>query len=156
MLILSPVWYGRLRAACRVQNLLLQTLVIHPALLFFLLFLLNVHSAGGAGQWLVNEAERLVHDAPMGQVWGCASQASRSENWPSVPDASPHKTATDSGDFKPGPPAAMCLKAAVSREAWAAQTNGTLLFFYKSGVVLSVISSWVMWHLQRRGKGENV
>ncbi|MFL6615349.1 MAG: hypothetical protein ACJ8LD_16730 [Pantoea agglomerans] len=156
MLTLSPVWHGRLRAARRVQNFLLQTLVIHPALLFFLLFLLGAHSAGGAGQWLVSGAERLVRDAPMGQVWGCASQASRSENWPSVPDASLHKPAMVSGDFKPAPPAAMCLKAAVSHEAWAAETNSRLLFLYKGGVVLSVISGWVMGRFRRRVEGENV
>ncbi|HCR0227211.1 hypothetical protein FHW04_003836 [Pantoea sp. AN62] len=36
MLTLSPVWHGRLRAVNRVRNLLLQTLVIHPALLSFI------------------------------------------------------------------------------------------------------------------------
>ncbi|MBN1090610.1 hypothetical protein [Pantoea sp. 1B4] len=156
MLTLSPVWYGRLRATCRVQNLLLQTLIIHPALLFFLLFLLSAYGAGGAGQMLVNEAERLVCAAPAGEVWGCVSQAMPVESWPSVPDTSRDKAAPVSSDIKPAPPAAMCVKAAVSRDAWAAQTNDTLLFFYKAGVVLSVISSLAVRHFRRRANGENV
>ena len=36
MLTLSPVWHGRLRAARGLTNLLMQTLVIHPALLSFI------------------------------------------------------------------------------------------------------------------------
>lgn len=156
MLTLSPVWHGRLRAARLVQNLLLQTLVIHPALLFFLLFLLSAHGAGGAGQMLVNEAERMVRDAPAGDVWGCVSQAMPVESRPLVPDTSRDKAAPVSSDIKPAPPAAMCVKAAVSRDAWAAQTNDTLLFLYKAGVVLSVISSLAVRHFRRRAIGENV
>ena len=156
MLTLSPVWYGRLRAARRVQNFLLQTLVIHPALLFFLLFLLNAHGPGGGGQWLLNEAEALVRDAPAGQVWGCVSQAMPVETWPPVPDTSRDKAAPVSRDIRPAPPPAMCVKAAVSRDAWAAQTNDTLLFLYKAGVVLSVISSLAVRHFRRRVNGENV
>lgn len=153
MLTLSPVWHGRLRAARLVQNFLLQTLVIHPALLFFLLFLLSAHGAGGAGQMLVTEAERMVRDAPAGEVWGCVSPV---ESWPPVPDTSRDKAAPVSSDIRPAPPAAMCVKAAVSRDAWAAQTNDTLLFLYKAGVVLSVISGLAVRHFRRRAIGENV
>lgn len=156
MLTLSPVWHGRLRAARQIQNFLLQTLVIHPALLFFLLFLLSAHSPGGAGQWLLKEAETLVRDAPAGQVWGCVSQATRLETWPPVPDTSRDKAAPVSSDIRPAPPPAMCVKAAVSRDAWAAETNDTLLFLYKAGVVLSVISGLAVRHFRRRANGETV
>lgn len=155
MLALSPVWHGRLRAVSKIQNFLLQTLVIHPALLFFLLFLLGAHGAGGAGQMLVNEAERLIRDAPAGQVWSCASRVSR-EAGPPVTDTSRDKAAPVSSDIRPAPPEAMCVKAAVSRDAWVAQTNDTLLFLYKAGVVLSVLSGLVVRHLRRRANGENV
>lgn len=156
MLTLSPVWHGRLRAARLVQNFLLQTLVIHPALLFFLLFLLSAHGAGGAGQMLVNEAERIVRDAPVGEVWGCVSQAMPVETWLPVPDTSRDKAAPVSSDIRPAPPEAMCVKAAVSRDAWAAQTNDTLLFLYKAGVVLSVLSSLAVRYFCRRVNGENI
>ncbi|WP_336749847.1 hypothetical protein [Pantoea vagans] len=156
MLTLSPVWYRYLLTANRAGNFLLQTLVIHPALLFFLLFLLSAHSPGGAGQWLLNEAEKLVRNAPAGEVWGCVSQAMPVETWPSVPDTSRDKAAPVSSDIRPAPPAVMCVKAAVSRDAWAAQTNDTLLFLYKAGVVLSVISSLVVRHFRRRANGETV
>ncbi|RAH26700.1 hypothetical protein [Pantoea agglomerans] len=156
MLTLSPVWHGRLRATNRAGNFLLQTLVIHPALLFFLLFLLSEHGPGGVGQWLLNEAEKLVRDAPAGQVWGCVSQAMPVETWPPVPDTSRDKAAPVISDIRPAPPPAMCVKAAVSRDAWAAQTNDTLLFLYKAGVVLSVILGLAVRHFRRRVNGENV
>lgn len=156
MLTLSSVWHGRLRAARLVQNFLLQTLVIHPALLFFLLFLLGAHGAGGAGQMLVNEAERMVRDAPAGEVWGCVSQAMPVESWPLVPDTSRDKAAPVSSDIRPAPPEAMCVKAAVSRDAWVAQTNDTLLFLYKAGVVLSVLSSLAVRYFRHRANGENI
>ncbi|KAF6653087.1 hypothetical protein HFD91_21130 [Enterobacteriaceae bacterium EKM102V] len=156
MLTLSPVWHGRLRATNRAGNFLLQTLVIHPALLFFLLFLLSAHGSGGAGQWLLNEAEALVRDAPAGQLWGCVSQAMPVETWPPVSDTSRDKAVPVSSDIRPAPPTAMCVKAAVSRDAWASQTNDTLLFLYKAGVVLSVLSGLVVRHFRRRVNGENV
>ncbi|MEN4633227.1 hypothetical protein ABEG88_22480 [Pantoea agglomerans] len=156
MLTLSPVWHGRLRATNRAGNFLLQTLVIHPALLFFLLFLLNAHGPGGGGQWLLNEAEALVRDAPAGQVWGCVSQAMPVETWPPVPDTSRDKAVPVSNDIRPAPPPAMCVNAAVSRGAWASQTNDTLLFLYKAGVVLSVLSSLAVRYFRRRVNGENI
>ncbi|AOE42620.1 hypothetical protein BEE12_22800 (plasmid) [Pantoea agglomerans] len=150
MLTLSPVWHRHLLTANRAGNFLLQTLVIHPALLFFLLFLLNAHSPGGGGQWLLNEAEKLVRDAPAGQVWGCVSQAMPVKAFPPAPLTEPRN-----GASVPSPPG-MCVKAAVSRDAWAAQTNDTLLFLYKAGVVFSVISGLTVRHFRRRVNGENV
>ena len=50
----------------------------------------------------------------------------------------------------------MCVKAAVSRDAWASQTNDTLLFLYKAGVVLSVLSGLAVRYFRRRVNGENV
>ncbi|MGC0946819.1 hypothetical protein WKH55_20470 [Pantoea agglomerans] len=150
MLTLSPVWHRHLLTANRAGNFLLQTLVIHPALLFFLLFLLNAHSPGGGGQWLLNEAEKLVRDAPAGQVWGCVSQAMPVKAFPPAPLTEP-----SNGASVPSPPG-MCVKAAVSRDAWAAQTNDTLLFLYKAGVVFSVISGLAVRHFRRRVNGENV
>lgn len=147
MLTLSPVFHGRLRTARRVQNLLLQTLVIHPALLFFLLFLLGAHSAGGAGQWLVNEAERLVRDAPAGQVWSCVP--------PAGPPASA-RTGTHAADLKHSHPSVLCARGPLSHEAWAAEANSRLLFLYRCGVVFSGLSGLVMVHFRRREKGENV
>ncbi|MEN4709130.1 hypothetical protein [Pantoea agglomerans] len=155
MLTFSPVWHARLLTANRAGNFLLQTLVIHPALLFFLLFLLSAHGPGGGGQWLLNEAEALVRDAPAGQVWGCVSQAMPVETWPPVPDTSRDKAAPVSSDIRPAPPPALCVKAAVSRDAWAAQTNDTLLFLYKAGVVLSVLSGLAVRYFRRRVNGEN-
>jgi hypothetical protein len=126
MLTLSPVWHRHLLTANRAGNFLLQTLVIHPALLFFLLFLLSAHSAGGGGYLLVSEAERLIRDAPAGQVWGCVSQAMPVETWPSVPDTSREKAVPVSRDIRPAPPPVTCVKAAESRDAWATETNSTL------------------------------
>lgn len=156
MLTLSPVWHGRLRAARLVQNLLLQTLVIHPALLFFLLFLLGAHSAGGAGHLLISEAERLIRDAPAGQVWSCASQATHVETWPSVPDTSRYKSAPNSRDIKPAPPPAICVKAAVSREAWAADTNNMLRSLYLTGVLFSILATVAVRTLRRRAQGVRI
>lgn len=156
MLTLSSVWHGRLRAARLVQNLLLQTLVIHPALLFFLLFLLSAHGAGGAGQMLVNEAERLVHDAPAGQVWSCASQATRVETWPAVPETSRDKTVPVSRDIKPAPSPVTCVKVAESHEAWAAETNSALRSLYFSGVLFSIIAGVAVRTLRRRVQGVNL
>lgn len=156
MLTLSPVWHGRLRAARGLTNLLMQTLVIHPALLFFLLFLLSAHQhAGGAGQMLLDEAEKLVRDAPAGQVWGCVSPATPVMAFPpasltALRDGTPVPDA-----LKTAPPPVKCVKTAVSREAWAAKTSGTLLFLYKTAVMLSVISNLAVWHLRRRAKGEH-
>ena len=150
MLTLLPVWHGRLLTANRAGNFLLQTLVIHPALLFFLLFLLNAYGPGGGGQWLLNEADRLVRDAPAGQVWDCVSQATPVKAIPPAPLAEPRNGAPVP------PPPVMCVKATMSRDAWAAQTNGTLMFLYKAGVVLSVISGLAVWYFRRRGKGENI
>lgn len=153
MLTLSPVWYGRLRTARRVQNFLVQTLVIHPALLFVLLFLLCAHSAGGAGHLLISEAERLIRDAPAGQVWSCASQATRVETWPAVPETSRDKTVPVSRDIKPAPSPAICVKAAVSREAWAADTNNMLRSLYFTGVLFSIIAGLAVRILRRRAQG---
>lgn len=156
MVTLSPVWHRHLLTANRAGNFLLQTLVIHPALLFFLLFLLSAHSSAGAGQWLLNEAEALVRDAPAGKVWGCVSQAARVETWPPVTDALRDMAAPVSSDIKPAPSPVMCVKATMSRDAWAVETNSTLLFLYKSSVVFSVISRLAVRHLRRLVNGENV
>ncbi|MBS0900027.1 hypothetical protein [Pantoea dispersa] len=156
MLTLTPVWHGRLRAARGMTNLLMQTLVIHPALLFFLLFLLSAHHAGGAGQMLLDEAEKLVRDAPPGQVWGCVSQASSMKAFPpATPDELQNGTPVpDAVKLSVAPPV-LCEKTAVSREAWAVQTSGTLLLLYKAGVMFSVISGLAIWYFRRRAKGEN-
>ncbi|MFQ1682375.1 hypothetical protein ACK08B_21265 [Pantoea dispersa] len=156
MLTLSPVWHGRLRAARGLTNLLMQTLVIHPALLFFLLFLLSAHQhAGGAGQMLLDEAEKLVRDAPAGQVWGCVSQARPLTAFPPAPLSVLREEAPVPDALKPDPTPVMCEKAAVSREAWAAEASSTLLLLYRTAVVLSVISNLAVWHLRRRAKGEH-
>ena len=138
MLTFSPVWYGRLRAARGLTNLLLQTLVIHPALLFFLLFLLSAHHAGGAGQMLLDEAEKLVRNAPAGQVWGCVSQT--------PPAPVPEDLHADT---MPAP----CIKSPLSAEAWAVRTDGTLLSLYECGVLLSLTVSLATWALRRRAQG---
>lgn len=156
MLTLSPVWHGRLRVARLVQNLLLQTLVIHPALLFFLLFLLSAHGAGGAGQMLVNEAERLVRDAPAGEVWGCVSQTMPVETWPPVPDISRDEAAPVSREIKPAPPPVACVKAAESREAWATETDSTLRSLYLTGVLFSIIAGVAVRTLRRRAQGVRI
>ncbi|NIF03506.1 hypothetical protein F3J38_26245 [Pantoea sp. Acro-805] len=137
MLTFSPVCHGRLRAARGLSNLLLQTLVIHPALLFFLLFLLMSHNAGGAGRMLLYAAENLVRNAPAGQVWDCASQT--------PPATTLHQSA-------PAP----CIKSLLSAEAWAARTDGTLRSLYECGVLLSFTVSLAMWALRRRKNGEIV
>ncbi|NIG21336.1 hypothetical protein F3J37_21935 [Pantoea sp. Al-1710] len=134
MLTFSPVWHGRLRAARGLPNLLLQTLVIHPALLFFLLFLLMSHNAGSAGRMLLNAAENLVRNAPPGQVWDCASQ-------------------TPSATTLPQGAPAPCIKSPLSAEAWAARTDGTLLSLYECGVLLSLTVSLATWALRRRAQG---
>lgn len=154
MLTFSPVWHGRLRAARGLTNLLMQTLVIHPALLFFLLFLLSAHHAGGAGQMLLTEAEKLLRDAPPGQVWDCVPQDRPLKAFPpATPDDIQHGApAPDS--LKPASTPVMCEKAAVSREDWAQGASTTLLFLYKTAVALSVISGLVMRLLRRRAKGE--
>lgn len=156
MLTLSPVWHGRLRTARRVENLLLQTLVIHPVLLFFLLFLLGAHSAGGAGHLLVSEAEKLVRDAPAGQVWSCASQSTRVEAWLSVPDTSRDKTIPVSRDIKPAPSPVTCVKAAESRDVWAAETDSTLRSLYLTGVLFSIIAGVAVRILRRRAQGVRI
>lgn len=156
MLTFSPVWHGRLRAARGLTNLLMQTLVIHPALLFFLLFLLSAHHAGGAGQMLLTEAEKLLRDAPPGQVWGCVSQTTPVKAFPSAtPDELKNGApAPDAVKLSVAPPV-ICEKAAVSREAWAQETSSTLQLIYKDAVALSVISGLIMRLLRRRAKGEN-
>ncbi|MBK5017681.1 hypothetical protein [Pantoea sp. S62] len=153
MLTLSPVWHGRLRATNRAGNFLLQTLVIHPALLFFLLFLLRAHSSGGAGQWLLDEADALVRDAPAGQVWGCVSQAMPVETWPPVPDTSRDKAVSVSSDIRPAPPPVKCVKAAESRDAWATETDITLRSLYLTGVLFSIIAGVAVRTLRRHAQG---
>ena len=155
MLTLTPVWHGRLRAARLVQNLLLQTLVIHPALLFFLLFLLGAHGAGRAGQMLVNEAEKLIRDAPAGQVWSYASRVSR-EAGPPFTDTSRDKTAPVSREIKPAPTPVACVKAAESREAWAIETDSTLRSLYLTGVLFSIIAGVAVRTLRRRAQGVRI
>lgn len=156
MLIHSPVWHGRLRAVRGLTNLLMQTLVIHPALLFFLLFLLSAHHAGSAGQMLLDEAEKLVRAAPAGQVWSCVSPARPVTSFPPAPLTALREGTPAPEVLKPAPPPVLCVKAAVSREAWAQETSDTLLLLYKAGVLLSVFSAVVMWHFRRREKGETV
>lgn len=153
MLTLSPAWHGRLRAAGRVRNLLLQTLVIHPALLFFLLFVLGAHNTGSAGQMLLNEAERLVRDAPAGQVWGCAPQATREADFPPASLQTLRDGAPVPAGLKTAPPPFTCVKAPESREAWINETNGTLLMLYKTVVLLSILASLVTWGIRRLAKG---
>lgn len=153
MVTLSPVWHRHLLTVNRAGNFLLQTLVIHPALLFFLLFLLSAHSSGGAGQWLLNEAEALVRDAPAGQVWGCVSQATRVESWPSVPDTSWDKSVPVSRDIRPAPPPVTCVKAAESRDAWATETDSTLRSLYLTSVLFSIIAGVAVRTLRLHAQG---
>lgn len=145
MLTLSPVWHGRLRAARGLTSLLMQTLVIHPALLFFLLFLLMSHNAGSAGRMLLNAAENLVRNAPPGQVWDCASQT------PPAPTL--RQGAPVPEDLQAGTMPAPCIKSPLSAEAWAVRTDGTLLSLYECGVLLSLTVSLATWALRRRAQG---
>lgn len=153
MLTFSPVWHGRLRAARGLTNLLMQTLVIHPALLLFLLFLLSAHHAGGAGQMLLNEAEKLVREAPAGQVWGCVPQDLPVKASLPVASGKPQHSAPVPDALTAAPTPVMCEKATVSREAWAQETSSTLQLLYKSAVALSVASQLVVWILRRQVKG---
>ena len=145
MLTFSPVWHGRLCAARGLPNLLLQTLVIHPALLFFLLFLMMSHNAGSAGRMLLNAAENLVRHAPPGQVWDCASQTPPATT---LPQGAPAPE-----DLQAYTMPAPCIKSPLSAEAWAARTDGTLLSLYECGVLLSLTVSLATWALRRRAQG---
>lgn len=138
MLILSPLWFGRLRAARRLTNLLIQTLIVHPALLFFLLFLLAASNEGSAGQMFLREAENLVRDAPAGQVWGCRSQDRRVTEFPDALLNSGSNGAAPPVNFQAAPLSTLCVKSPIGRDAWASQTDSALLLFYKLGVLLSI------------------
>jgi len=152
MLVLSPVWHGRAVAFRRLANFVLQTLVIHPALLFFLLFLKISMGTGSGGQMLLNSAENLVRDAPASQVWGCHPYLV-----PTLRDvAGTAKTANAEKfpELKPAPVPVLCKRAPVSRDAWVEQTNNTLWMLYKSGVLLSLSLSICVWGYRGHAKGK--
>ncbi|QKJ89294.1 hypothetical protein PMPD1_4396 (plasmid) [Paramixta manurensis] len=150
MLTLSPLWHGRLRSAHSLTNLLLQTFVIHPALLFFMLFLLGAHNTGGAGQMILNEADKLVRDAPPGSVWACVQQATRGTTFPTVPLKSLRDDAPVSSDLRTAPPSNLCVKAPQNRADWVNEFNSTLLLLYKVGVTLSLLAHGIVWSIRRR------
>lgn len=150
MLIHSPVWHGRLRAVRCLTNLLMQTLVIHPALLFFLLFLLMSHGSGGSGQMLLSEAERLVRDAPAGQVWDCRSPDVKDDVSRQAPSLPPQPETTGHIRVSPANVVAPCVNVAVSREDWVSDANHILLSFYKAGVLLSVAAAVAVRIFRRR------
>ncbi|OAD97874.1 hypothetical protein [Pantoea sp. OXWO6B1] len=152
MLALSPVWHGRAVAVRRLANLVLQTLVIHPALLFFLLFLWISMNAGSGGQMLLNSAESLVRDAPASQVWGC--QPSPEPTPPDVSGTAKTGTAEKFSELKPAPVTVLCKREPVSRDAWVEQTNNTLWMLYKSGVLLSLCLSICVWVYLGHAKGK--
>ncbi|MFB4362966.1 hypothetical protein RAC65_20180 [Pantoea sp. BS_8] len=152
MLALSPVWHGRVAAVRRMANLVLQTLVIHPALLFFLLFLWMSAKGGSGGQMLLNSAESLVRDAPASQVWGCHPSPK-----PMPPDLSGTAKTGSTEKFtelKPAPVPVMCKREPVSRDAWVEQTNNMFWMLYKSGVLLSLSLSICVWGYRGHAKGK--
>ncbi|MGP2417050.1 hypothetical protein ACWXV6_21985 [Pantoea ananatis] len=154
MLALSPVWHGRAVAVRRLANFVLQTLVIHPALLFFLLFLKISMDAGSGGQMLLNSAENLVRDAPSSQVWGCHPSPK-----PMPPDLSGTAKTGSTGKFPelkpaPVPVPVLCKREPVSRDAWVEETNNTLWMLYKSGVLLSLCLSICVWVIRGHAEGK--
>ena len=153
MLLLSPAWQAKLRIARQLQSLLLQTFVIHPALLFFLLFLLMSRGSGSSGQLLLREAERLVRDAPAGQVWDCRAPAGKGEATRQDLPFPPQPVTTDTIRVTPAPAVTSCVNVAVSREDWVADANHILLSFYKGGVLLSIAASLAVRIFRRRTHG---
>ncbi|MGE9553654.1 hypothetical protein ACQPT2_21255 [Erwinia amylovora] len=153
MLTLSPVWHRRLKATRGLTNLVFQTFVIHPALFFFLLFLLAAHNIGNVGSMLLNEAERIVRDAPEGQVWDCISPASAVTEFPSIPPAAPELDDSAPATVKAAPERVACVKTAVSRKVLAGEINSILLSLYKTGVLLSIISSMAILFIRRQKSG---
>lgn len=123
MLALSPVWHGRALAVRRLANFVLQTLVIHPALLFFLLFLKISMDAGSGGQMLLNSAENLVRDAPASQVWGCHPSPK-----PMPPDLSgtAKKGSTEKFlELKPAPVPVLCKRGATTTTSRIRKCNSS-------------------------------
>lgn len=152
MLVLSPVWHGRALAVRRLANFVLQTLVIHPALLFFLLFLKISMDAGSGGQMLLNSAENLVRDAPTSQVWGCHPSP---KSMPPDLSGTAKKGSTEKFlELKPAPVPVLCKREPVNRDAWVEQTNNTLWMLYKSGVLLSLCLSMFVWGYRGHEKGK--
>lgn len=152
MLVLSPVWHGRALAVRRLANFVLQTLVIHPALLFFLLFLKISTGAGSGGQMLLNSAENLVRDAPASQVWGCHPSP---KPMPSDLSGTAKTGSTEKfPELKPAPVPVLCKREPVNRDAWVEQTNNTLWILYKSGVLLSLCLSICVWGYRGHAKGK--
>ncbi|WP_261643047.1 hypothetical protein [Erwinia mallotivora] len=147
---LSPVWHRRLKATRGLTNLVCQTFVIHPALFFFLFFLLAAHNSGTVGSMFLNEAERIVRDAPEGQVWDCISPASAVTEFPSIPPAAPELDDSALANLKAAPARVACVKTAVSRKVLAGELNSILLSLYITGVLLSIISSTAILLIRRR------
>ncbi|PWK94337.1 hypothetical protein C7431_11174 [Pantoea allii] len=148
MLLISPVWQARLTAVQRFGKVTLQTFVLWPALLFFFLFLLSADKAGSGGKLLLTWAEEAVRGAPAGQAWGCQVQhVSQNLTARSASDTAWHRTAL------PQPPKAEpCVKAAVNRDVWIEETNGSLREFYETCVLISAFASFSAWYLRSRAK----
>ncbi|MDF7662741.1 hypothetical protein PUG81_27610 [Erwiniaceae bacterium L1_54_6] len=153
MFLLSPAWQAKLRIARQLQSLLLQAFVIYPALLFFLLFLLMSRDSGSSGQMLLREAERLVRDAPAGQVWDCRSPAQEGRATRQALSLPPQPVTTDNAWPTPVPAVPSCVNVAESREDWVADANHILLSFYEVVVLLSIAASLAVRIFRRRTQG---
>lgn len=148
MLLISSVWQARLTAVQRVGKLTLQTFVVWPALLFFVLFILSADKAGSGGQLLLRWAEEAVRGAPAGQAWGCQVQhVSQNLTALSASDTAWNRTAP------PRPPKAEpCVKAAVNRDVWIEETNDSLRGFYGTSVLISGFAGLSAWYFRSRAK----
>jgi len=155
MYSISPAWRVRLRTAFQVRDLLLQTFFIHPALLFFVLFLLLSHHAGSSGEMLLRQAENLVRDAPDGQVWDCRTPTAEGGTTRQELSLPPHAMTPDNIRATSAPAVAPCVNVVVRREDWVSGMNSVLLSLYLCGVIFSVIASLAIRGIRRRAQRGN-
>ncbi|MFE0587849.1 hypothetical protein [Pantoea vagans] len=124
MFLLNHTWRTRFDKAAAFLTpstfFLLRTLVVHPAILAVLFLLLMCR--GNIGEGLLSGAEGLVRDAPAGQVWACERISLQG----SVPSAD------ETAEVE-------CRRQVVSRSAWVEEANRSLVTFYKTAVLLSLM-----------------
>lgn len=135
MFLLNHTWRTRFDKAAAFLTpptfFLLRTLVVHPAILAVLFLLLMCR--GNIGEGLLSGAEGLVRDAPAGQVWAC-ERISLQGSVPSVDEAAEVE----------------CRRQAVSRSTWVEEANRSMVTFYKTGVLLSLLASLLTWLIRRQ------
>lgn len=135
MHLLNETWRERLEKAARLTRpaslFLLRTLVIHPALLALLIYLLV--SWGSAGEMYLNAAENLVRDAPAGQVWQCRENDNKQDVL-----IAPLAHQSD------------CSRQAISGEQYVSEVNATLMSIYQAGGMLSLMASALTWLMDLR------